>query len=67
MGPNPLDWCPYMKRLRHRFTEGASHEDSLENMTIYKPRREASEETTSAKAKITDFWPSELWAKIFVV
>ena len=37
------DWCPYKKRLWHRYTE----ERHLEKEATYKPRREASEEIGS--------------------
>ena len=32
----------------------------MTKMVIYKPRREASEETSSADTLIMDFWPPEL-------
>ena len=39
----------------------------MTKMVIYKPRREASEETSPADTLIMDFWPPELWENKYPV
>ena len=47
--------------------EGRPCKDTREKVTIYKPRREASEDTNPVDTLISDFQPPELWENKFLL
>ena len=53
-------WCPYNERMWHQGSKGQVKRPS-EKAAIYKPRKEASEETKSAYTLTLNFQPPELW------
>ena len=55
------------RRLRHRRAQREDHMKTQREDGIYKPRREASEETNPADTSISNIWPPELWENIFLL
>lgn len=63
------DWCAYKKRkCGHTEIPGVRphREKTIEKMTVYKPRTEASEETHPADPLSLDFQPPELGKNEFL-
>jgi hypothetical protein len=64
MGPNPICWCPYKKKLGYRHTRGMTMSGHREKMPSAR-QREKLRRKPPCHPLISDFWPPELWSNTF--
>lgn len=64
LGPNPI-WLISLQE-GEEWDTGEYRRKKHENVAIYKPRREASEETNPTHTFTSNFWPAKLRNNLFL-